>query len=77
MVVGAPPRSAVDPGLPRAKLGIVPLLFANDDLPELTPPIAAETMLDEIRRLGFAGTQLSRVLPRGEQLRARDRKSVV
>lgn len=61
---------AIDAGLPRAKLGIVPLLFANDDLPELTPPIAPEAMLDEIARLGFAGVQLSRVLPRGPALHA-------
>lgn len=66
----APVRDVSDPGLPRARLGIVPLLFANDDLPELTPPITAEAMLDEIARLGFAGTQLSRVLPRGPALRA-------
>jgi inosose dehydratase len=71
MIAPAPhARSATDAGLPRATLGIVPLLFANDDLPELTPPITSESMLDEIARLGFAGTQLSRVLPRGPALRA-------
>lgn len=59
---------AVDPGLPEARLGIVPLLWANDDLPDLTPPITAAAMLDEVARLGFAGLQLSRVLPRGDDL---------
>jgi inosose dehydratase len=55
--------------LPRSRVGVVPLLFANDDLPELTPPITGEHLLDEIARLGFTGTQLSRVLPRGPELR--------
>jgi inosose dehydratase len=54
----------------RAPVGIVPLLFANDDLPELTPPIDGARLLDEVARLGFKGLQLSRVLPRGERLRA-------
>ena len=51
-------------------VGIVPLLFANDDLPELTPPIDGVTLLDEVARLGFEGVQLSRVLPRGDRLQA-------
>jgi inosose dehydratase len=55
--------------LPHAPVGVVPLLFANDDLPELTPPITGEHLLDEIARLGYVGTQLSRVLPRGPELR--------
>lgn len=59
---------ATDPGLRQARLGVVPLLWANDDLPELTPPISGAAMLDEIARLGFAGLQLSRVLPRGPDL---------
>lgn len=63
-------RTAIDAGLPRATVGIVPLLYANDDLPELTPPITPERMLDEIARLGFAGIQFSRVLPRGTGVRA-------
>ena len=47
-----------------APIGIVPIIFANDDLPELTPPIEPETLVAEIARLGFAGCQLSRALPR-------------
>jgi sugar phosphate isomerase/epimerase len=54
--------------LSRAKIGIVPLVFANDDLPELTPPIEPEFLVDELARLGFAGTQLSRALPTGAAL---------
>src|SRR2546422_9947338 len=55
--------------LPGARVGIVPLLFANDDMPDLTEPIGADGMLDQIARLGYEGTQLSRVLPRGAQLK--------
>jgi inosose dehydratase len=54
--------------LSKAKIGIVPLVFAYDDLPELTPPIAPELLVEELARLGFTGTQLSRALPRGEAL---------
>jgi inosose dehydratase len=51
-----------------APLGIVPIIFANDDLPELTPPIDPLELVDEIARLGFTGCQLSRALPTGEAL---------
>lgn len=54
----------------RAKVGIVPLLFANDDLPELTSPIDGVALLDEVARIGYEGLQLSRVLPRGDRLQA-------
>jgi inosose dehydratase len=56
--------------LTRAPIGIVPILFANDDLPELTPPIQPETLVSEIARLGFSGCQLSRALPAGEALQS-------
>src|SRR5438105_14116238 len=55
--------------LVRAPIGLVPIIFANDDLPELTPPIDPETLLDEIARLGFTGCQLSRALPPGSALK--------
>jgi inosose dehydratase len=51
-----------------APIGIVPIIFANDDLPELTPPIEPEALLGEMARLGFAGCQLSRALPTGAAL---------
>ncbi len=63
--------------LATARIGIVPIIFANDDLPELTPPIEAETLVDEIARLGFTGCQLSRALPSGAALRpALERRGV-
>ena len=46
-----------------ALIGIVPIVFANDDLPDLTPSIEPETLVSEMARLGFAGSQLSRALP--------------
>src|SRR6266700_3499930 len=58
-----------DVTLTRAPIGIVPIIFANDDLPELTPPIEPETLVGEIARLGFAGCQLSRALPAGAALK--------
>jgi inosose dehydratase len=55
--------------LARAPVGIVPIIFANDDLPDLTPPIEPEVLVREIARLGFAGCQLSRALPPADALR--------
>jgi len=54
--------------IPRAKIGIVHILWANDDLPELTPPIDGLQILDEISRLGYEGTQLAGSFPRGAAL---------
>ncbi|HEX8939380.1 MAG TPA: TIM barrel protein [Candidatus Limnocylindrales bacterium] len=55
--------------LDRATLGINQILWANDDLPELTPPIDALAILDEMARLGYAGSQLGTTFPRGAALR--------
>jgi inosose dehydratase len=54
--------------LERARIGIVPIIFASDDLPRLTPPIEADTLVAEIARLDFKGCQLSRALPAGDAL---------
>src|ERR1700682_1305307 len=51
-----------------SSIGIVPIILANDDLPELTPPMEPETLVREMARLGFAGCQLSRALPAGDAL---------
>ncbi len=53
----------------QAPVGIVPINFANDDLPELTPPLDPELLVSEIARLGFTGCQLSRALPPGDALK--------
>src|SRR5438132_2099784 len=55
--------------LATAQLGINQILWANDDLPDLNPPIDAEAILDEMARLGFKGSQLGMTFPRGERLR--------
>jgi inosose dehydratase len=52
-----------------APIGIVPIIFANDDLPDLTPPIAPDTLVSEIARIGFQGCQFSRALPPGDALK--------
>jgi inosose dehydratase len=63
--------------LTHAHIGIVPIIFANDDLPELTPAIDPETLVAEIARLGFSGCQLSRALPSGAALKpALERRGV-
>ena len=62
--------------LPRASIGTVPILWNNVDLPDLAPTVGAETVLDEIARTGYEGTQLGNGFPAGEALqdalRARD-----
>jgi len=52
-----------------ATIGINQILWANDDLPELTPPVDALWILDEMARLGYKGSQLGSTFPRGEVLR--------
>jgi inosose dehydratase len=62
--------------LPGASIGTVPILWNNVDLPDLAPAVGAETVLDEIARTGYEGTQLGNGFPAGEALqdalRARD-----
>jgi inosose dehydratase len=50
-------------------IGTVPILWNNVDLVDLAEPIPAETVLDEIARLGYEGTQEGRGFPAGEALR--------
>ena len=52
-----------------ATLGINQILWANDDLPDLTPPVDPLTILDEMARIGYRGSQLGSTFPRGEALR--------
>lgn len=55
--------------LPRASLGVVPIVWNNVDLPQLSETVPAEHVLDEIARLGFAGCQFGRGFPEGASLR--------
>ncbi len=56
--------------LPGASLGTVPILWNNVDVEELRLGANASTILDEIARLGFEGTQLGLGFPDGAELRA-------
>ena len=54
----------------RASIGCVPIVWNNVDLPDLGPPVPYETVLDELARLDFEGTQFGRGFPEGDELRA-------
>jgi len=53
-----------------APVGCVPILWNNADLLDLAPDTPGDVVLDEIARLGYAGSQHGRGLPEGEVLRA-------
>jgi inosose dehydratase len=61
-------RGAGD-ALPRASIGTVPILWNNVDLVELRLGTDAMTILDEIARTGYEGTQLGIGFPEGQALR--------
>jgi inosose dehydratase len=46
------------------RLGVSPIGWSNDDLPELGGDIRLETCLDEAREAGFAGIELGHKFPR-------------
>ena len=52
-----------------APIGCVPIVWNNADQHDLAPETAADTVLDEIARLGYAGTQFGRGFPEGDELR--------
>ena len=56
--------------LARASLGTVPILWNNVDQPELVPRVDAATVLDDIARTGYEGTQFGNGFPRGGALKA-------
>ncbi|HVL52949.1 MAG TPA: sugar phosphate isomerase/epimerase [Vitreimonas sp.] len=56
--------------LAEASIGAVPILWNNVDLADLRPTVEVDTVLDEIVRTGYEGTQEGRGFPRGEPLRA-------
>lgn len=55
--------------LARTSIGAVPILWNNIDLVDLAPAVEPATVLDEIARLGYEGTQEGRGFPRGDALR--------
>ena len=56
-------------GIADAPLGTVPIVWNNADQLDLAPETPAATVMDEIARLGFAGTQHGRGFPEGDVLR--------
>jgi inosose dehydratase len=56
--------------LPNASIGLVPILWNNVDLAELRLDTDASTILDEVARIGFEGTQLGLGFPEGADLRS-------
>lgn len=56
--------------LAAAPIGTVPILWNNVDLPHLAARTAAETVLDEIARVGYEGTQFGTGFPEGDALRS-------
>jgi inosose dehydratase len=52
-----------------APIGCVPIVWNNADLYDLAPETAADTVMDELARIGFAGTQHGRGFPEGDELR--------
>jgi inosose dehydratase len=55
--------------LDEAPIGCCPIVWNNTDLYDLVPETAADTVLDELARIGFTGTQLGRGYPEGDELR--------
>jgi inosose dehydratase len=58
-----------DDALPRASIGTVPIVWNNVDVVELRHGTDADTVLDEIARVGYEGTQLGIGFPEGPALR--------
>lgn len=54
--------------LAEAPIGVVPIIWNNADLADHAPLIPADQVLDEIARLGYAGTQLGIGFPAGPAL---------
>jgi len=52
-----------------APIGCVPIVWNNADLFDLATETEAGAVLDEIARLGYAGTQFGRGFPEGAELR--------
>jgi inosose dehydratase len=81
VTVSSPPAAVVDQGsrlrrllavggpLGGVRIGTVPILWNNVDVVELRHGADAETVLDDIARTGYDGTQLGLGFPEGDALR--------
>jgi inosose dehydratase len=52
-----------------AAIGYVPIVWNNAEMFDLAPETAGTTVMDEIARLGYAGTQFGRGFPERDELR--------
>ena len=52
----------------RWPVAVAPILWNNDDLPDLAPPVPFERVLDEIAAAGYEGTELASNAPRDAKL---------
>ena len=48
----------------KAKLGIAPIAWSNDDLPELGGETSLETCLSEARKAGYTGIETGGIFPK-------------
>ena len=55
--------------LDRARIGCVPIVYNNVDVPDLAPLAPYGEILDTFARLGYQGTQFGRGFPEGDALR--------
>jgi inosose dehydratase len=67
--VAATARPGHGGALAACPIGVVPIVWNNADLLDLAPEVPYPTVLDEIARLGYAGCQLGRGFPSGDELR--------
>ena len=65
---GSPVGPSAGSRLAGARIGTVPILWNNADLPNLAPVVPADVVLDEIARLGYEGTQTGVGFPSGAEL---------
>lgn len=52
------------------RIGVSPIAWANDDMPELCAPISLEQLLGEAAAIGFEGIELGNLFPRDPALLA-------
>ena len=53
----------------KAKIGIAPIAWSNDDLPELGGETSLETCLSEAKKAGFMGVETGGKFPKNSNLK--------
>ena len=52
----------------KIKIGIAPIAWSNDDMPELGGDTPIEACLDEAKKAGFSGIELGGKFPRNPKI---------